>query len=563
MKRKQTQRNRQPAAREAGAGIHNLVLGLSKRKSGSELREIVGGLANIGRRSAGRRKLVLAELANLIKRKQRVLYGPTPEGLKGQQKRKYTAMIRSATTIQAATEAALGILGPAEFLDEGEWPALLDRSGMLDRLGRWREHLLTMWPRAVDAARQFKQAHRPATVDAVKFYGVGGSAAPHDITREVIENFRRCGIAIEVVRADAPNPDHVTGKTLAIFASFSGNTEETLHCLDVVRKRTGLLVGIARGGDLRGRARELKMPFIQLPDDPADPAYVLQPRESVCLQAIASLVFLSKIGLKSGSGGRFTAANLRRDRVCELLDEWRGRFGPAVPFRRNPAKRLAYFSLYGAEWAGAGPRRSPHLPARKIPYLIADRNLRAVLHEGATQFRERSKVNVVEGLAPEDLHNSVESIRAAVEAAKAGLSPDHFAYIFFDSEDSQPRIGLRLQVTRDLVFANGPAYAVVRAEGETPFERSLFLTYFNAHVTSYAALLNGFDPLPVPTMSWLKEVMKSLPRDPDRKWTRVSCSDSTLCICKRSCRSRASRWLATVPKVSKAVSATVKPRKKR
>lgn len=399
-------------------------------------------------------------------------------------------------------------------------------------------------------------------MDAVKFYGLGGSAAPHDIAGEVIENFRRCGIEIEVVRADTPNPDHVTSKTLAIFASFSGNTEETLHCLELIRKRTRLLVGIARGGKLRGRARKLKMPFIQLPDDRADPAYVLQPRESVCLQAISSLVFLSKIGLKSGSRGRFTAANLGRDRVTELIDDWRERFGPAVPFRRNPAKRLAFFSLYGAEWADAGHGKGWHLPARKIPYLIADRNLRAVLHEAATQFRERSKVNVIEGLAPEDLHNSVESIRAAVETAKAGLGPDHFACIFFDSEDSQPRVGLRLQVTRDLVFANGPAYAVVRAEGETPFERSLFLTYFNAHVTSYAALLNGFDPLPVPTMSWLKEVMKSLPRDPDKKWTRVSCSDSTLCICKRSCRSHASRWLATVPKVSKAAFAAAKPRRK-
>jgi len=522
------------ANRPDSAVIRDLAGQLCKRRTGHGLQEIARSLANWGRRPAGRRKLALAELSELIKTRGQILCVPNSTEPKGEQK--YAAMIENATTIQAAVESVLRIIGPAAFLDERHWLTLLDSSGMLDRLGRWQDHQRTMWSRAIGAAQQFRKTHPRAEVDAVKFYGLGGSAAPHDIAREVIENSRKSSIPIEVVRADAPNPDVVTRSTLAIFASFSGNTEETLRCLEVIRPRTELLVAITRGGDLRKRARELGIPWIQLPDKRYR-AYVQQPRESVCLQMTASLVFLAEIGLRKGTCAPFTPADLDSERIDKLLDKWRGRFGPCRPFRENPAKQLAFFSLYGEGCDNPGAGRAPRLPAKKIPYLMADRNLQAVLHEAATQFRERSKINVIEGVAPEDLHNSVESMRADVEAVCADLAPDRFAYIFFDSADSEPRVGLRLRVTRDLVFGGKTAYAVVRAEGETPFEGSLFLTYFNAHVTTYAAMLNGFDPLPVPTMSWLKEVMKAIPRPepPSNGWTRVSCSDRVLRICKQRC----------------------------
>lgn len=39
------------------------------------------------------------------------------------------------------------------------------------------------------------------------------------------------------------------------------------------------------------------------------------------------------------------------------------------------------------------------------------------------------------------------------------------------------------------------------------------MVYFNAHMATYLALLNGFALLPIPTMSWLKNVMKKFKRD--------------------------------------------------
>ncbi len=519
---------RRQAPNPAGQ-VQELVRQLARPNGAGELEAAADALVTEAISSAGQRRLALKELSDVIGRKEPLLYRSTPDGLKHGQQQKYNTMIDAATSVQAVARCALRIVGPHTFLDDPHWRGLLDRSRMLERLGRWDKNVETMWGGAEEAGRAFKKLHARARMEEVRFYGLGGSAAPHDIAREIIANARRSRTPIGVVRADSPHTDDLGAGTLAILASFSGNTEETLECLRLVRRRTKLLAAIARGGELEKIARNARMPFIQLPDDPEHTAYVLQPRESVCLQATSSLVFLATVGLSPGSRGAFTVRYLNRNRITKKLRAWRSRFGPEVPTGRNPAKRLAWFAMHGASQRSEAPQDASGMRLL-IPYLVGDRNLQAVMHEAATQFRERAKVNVIEGVAPEDLHNAVESIRAHVEAARARKRRVPFTFIFFESADAEPRIQLRLRETRRLILENKADLAVIRAEGDNPLERALFFTCFMAHVTTYAALLHGADPLPVPTMSWLKNVMAAIPRSAAEKAPAVPAESECLTI---------------------------------
>ncbi|HUT09905.1 MAG TPA: SIS domain-containing protein, partial [Thermoguttaceae bacterium] len=146
------------------------------------------------------------------------------------------------------------------------------------------------------------------------------------------------------------------------------------------------------------------------------------------------------------------------------------------------------------------------------PFILVDRNNRAIGHEPRTQIHERSKLNAAFYEAPEFLHNLVESIRAGTESSLAGLDDDRWVYYFIRSVDEESRIRLRLDKTVELVMQGKAKCAVLNVEGDTPYQRAMFATYFNAHMTTYLALLNGFDPLPVPTMSWMKNVMGDYPR---------------------------------------------------
>jgi len=127
-------------------------------------------------------------------------------------------------------------------------------------------------------------------------------------------------------------------------------------------------------------------------------------------------------------------------------------------------------------------------------------------------MHERSKLNAAFYDAPEFLHNLVESIRAGSESAIGGLDDDRWVYYFIRSPDEEPRIRLRLDKTIELVMKEKAKYAVLNVDEETPYQNALFATYFNAYMTTYLAILNGFDPLPVPTMSWIKNVMEAYPR---------------------------------------------------
>jgi len=458
------------------------------------------------------RAQILADLLELVHRLSDVLYGAIPTG---SEIAKYDGIAKAATAQQAAIQALLGIVGPRTLLDESRFIQAVDKSGMLQRLGRWPDHVATMRTEASQTLANFRDKYGTIRPDKIQVFGLGGSAAPHDIAAEVLRNSRKSRVRVDVVHADEPNPDYTDENTLVVFASFSGNTEETLNCYAKVRAKAGAVLALSQGGKLRAWAHRDGVPFMQLPEDPQDPAYVLQPRESVCLQLTGLLCFLAGLGLPAGSAGSLAPEDLDLDGAIAQLCRWRARFEPSTPFDKNDPKQLALFLLYGVANAADTQVGLDNLWHKRTPFILADRNNAALAHEVRTQLHERSKVNGACYEAPEFLHNLVESVRSTSRSSQAGLDEDRWVYYFIRSIDEQPRIATRLDKTIEHVFRDKASFAVLTAEGSTPFHRALFATYFNAYMSTYLAVLNAADPLPVPTMSWLKNVMSGIPRSVD------------------------------------------------
>ena len=106
--------------------------------------------------TANKRRIV-DRLRKMMEEQSALLYGPAPDGLKPREREKYEAMNRAAGIEQAAIQTALGILGPDGLLDNEPLVRLVDRSGMLERLGRWQDHVVTMKRRALEAAEEFRK----------------------------------------------------------------------------------------------------------------------------------------------------------------------------------------------------------------------------------------------------------------------------------------------------------------------------------------------------------------------------------------------------------------------
>ena len=425
------------------------------------------------------------------------------------------AKLRQRTAIQL-----LRVLGPEMYLDDPRILLALDRSpyayerngqsvqtvGMMGRLTHVPEYLLDMQELVKQTGNDLRTRVTRRRLGKVKVYGVGGSAAPAGLAKEILTNSGRLSFEFEVVRRDSPRFDAVDKETLLVFSSFSGNTEETLHCLDLAVKSgraEGGMVAMSTGGCLKEKACQNKVPWIQIPPR------VCQPRESAALQVVAILAIISELGLPSGdaAGSPFSLKRRMLEETGEGLRDLTKALHWAVPYRDNPAKQMAVKLLYReAGWAGSGAGRAPMgLPL--IPIVLSSASHEAVAYELYTQLCEASKILCHVATCPEALHNLVESMKFGLVSGQG----HPWSLYFMESDDDEPRVADRWCHTLQEVFPEVEPCSF-KATGRTAFERSMSLYYFNAWLRLYLAFLNGAEPLPVPTMDHMKEYMKGIKR---------------------------------------------------
>ena len=98
-----------------------------------------------------------------------------------------------------------------------------------------------------DAMHLSKGMLLPKTIKSVIACGMGGSAIAGDILCAYMKN---SSLPVTVVR-DYQLPPWIDEETLVIGMSYSGNTEETLSCVDQALSHHSVVLGITSGGKLK------------------------------------------------------------------------------------------------------------------------------------------------------------------------------------------------------------------------------------------------------------------------------------------------------------------------
>jgi glucose/mannose-6-phosphate isomerase len=101
--------------------------------------------------------------------------------------------------------------------------------------------------------------------------GMGGSAIGGDFAAAAIGT--RAAAPVTTVRG-YELPGWVGADTLVVCASYSGNTEETLHCFRAAAEAGAPRVVVTTGGELATAARDAGVPVIGVPSG-------MQPRAAV------------------------------------------------------------------------------------------------------------------------------------------------------------------------------------------------------------------------------------------------------------------------------------------
>lgn len=356
--------------------------------------------------------------------------------------------------------------------------ARLDPQGMTALIVAQADHVQQGWTAAWEAAAAVP--HWPTALpcgpavhargfDGVVVCGMGGSAIGADFVRAALPDL---AVPYEVVRGYEP-PAWVDPCTLLVAVSYSGNTEETLACVQTAHERGAGVVCVTSGGTLAAIAKERDWTVIAVPGG-------LQPRAAVGYLLTALAAALARTGLAPGMPEQAAeTAGLLRVMAAEL--------GPEVPEPYNAAKAIAR-RLYG-----------------RLPLIYGAGVTAPAARRWKTQLNENGKAPAWFAELPELCHNEIVGWDG--DAALLG----HLHVVVLEDPQEDPRVSRRLEPTLAGVRARAAGVDVVAARGSSPLARVCSAAYLGDWVSLYLAILYGVDPTPVAPIEELKRTLAEMP----------------------------------------------------
>jgi glucose/mannose-6-phosphate isomerase len=301
---------------------------------------------------------------------------------------------------------------------------------------------------------------------AVAVLGMGGSGISGDVVAALAPG---AGLAVPVVTVKGYSlPAFVGSRTLVFAVSYSGNTEETLDCLEQAREAGARLVAVSSGGRLVQVAEKEGIPLFKIPGG-------LQPRASLGYLFVPILSALERMGLVRGTLDELRSA-------VETLSERSREYGRAADLESNPTKRLAK-DLVGY---------MPVVYGSEGPLAVAALRWKA-------QLNEMAKVPAFSNSFPELNHNETVGWQNLEEIG----SRCHL--VVLRERNEHPRIASRIDITLDLLSDSFGRVSQIYARGSNRLERMLDIMYFGDFTSVYLALALGQDPTPVARIEELKK----------------------------------------------------------
>ncbi|MBC7247073.1 MAG: bifunctional phosphoglucose/phosphomannose isomerase [Actinobacteria bacterium] len=301
----------------------------------------------------------------------------------------------------------------------------------------------------------------------VAFLGMGGSAIGGDVLRVLLEE--ATGLSMSVHRSYRL-PVTLGSDTLAVVASYSGNTEETISAFEDALYLGCRVLAVTSGGELLKRARVSGLPCLVIPAG-------LQPRAALGYLSLAAAAVMERMGLLQGF---VKVASETVSCLEDKAEEW----GRISVTGKNFAKQLAR-RLVG-----------------RVPVVYGTESLLGVAaYRWKCQFNENAKVPAFCHVLPEMNHNEIVGWHELNDVTRRAEA------IFLLEEDDDPRIARRVEVTAELLRDRVGGVTVIRVGGRTRTEKLFGAMYLGDFVSVYLALLNGVDPTPVESIALLKERM--------------------------------------------------------
>lgn len=255
-------------------------------------------------------------------------------------------------------------------------------------------------------------------------------------------------------------PEKDWDNTLVIISSYSGNTEEALDALDRAIEIGATVAVVSAGGKLLERAKETKLPYVQLPETGVQPrmatGYSIKALLAL-LGAEEALAEISELAGKLDSG--------RLDSVGAKL-----------------AKKIN----------------------GKIPVIYSSRENFPIAYNWKIKFNETAKTPAFANAFPELNHNEMTGVDGGDVAKKL---TDNLCFIVLRDSDEDPRHLKRMDITAKLYQDRGLQVEIVELAADSVWEKIFAGTLLADWTAYHLAGIYGSEPEKVPMVEEFKKML--------------------------------------------------------
>jgi glucose/mannose-6-phosphate isomerase len=292
--------------------------------------------------------------------------------------------------------------------------------------------------------------------DALLISGMGGSALPGEILGIWLRSYK-IGLPLYINR-DYGLPDTVDERSLLVFISYSGNTEEILTTFKEAQKKNLKIVAITSGGKLAKLCQKSKIPFARIPKG-------FQPRMALGMQFAALVKILVNCGIiKNNLENILGLENKLLPKELELKG-------------KNLAKKLK----------------------GKIPVIYASDRLKSLAQIWKIKFNENSKTIALTNYFPELNHNEITGFLN---------SQGKFQIIILEDPSDHLRILKRMKLTSKILKSKGVIVQTIQIKGKDILDKTFSNLLLADWASYYLALEKRLDPTPVKLQEEFKKRLK-------------------------------------------------------
>ncbi len=288
--------------------------------------------------------------------------------------------------------------------------------------------------------------------------GLGGSGIGGTIISELA--FSVSKVPVSVTKGYFI-PEFVDQHSLVVISSYSGNTEETLACMEQSIAKKAQVVCITSGGKVLELAQQNKLDHIIIPGG-------MPPRACLGFSLTQLVIVFAKHKLLPTS-----SVNDLENSVALLKQETKN--------IRTEAEALAQ-KLFG-----------------KMPVIYCTTNYEGVAIRFRQQLNENAKVLCWHQVIPEMNHNELVGWAGGNEEISVVLLRD---------PDEYERNNYRIAINKEIISKITPHFTEVVSKGKSAIEKSIYLTHLGDWASVYLANLRGVDAVEVNVINFLKGELK-------------------------------------------------------